>query len=98
MNPVKLSGITAIASKTADHGAILAPDHSDLVVLAIGAQQKGLFRIGPDRDVPHRAVAERALLVEPFRHEGAVLFEHLDAVVGAITDVDQPVIGELHAM
>ena len=33
-----------------------------------------------------------------FLHEGAVLLEHLDAVVGAVADIDEPVIGDLHAM
>ena len=95
---MELAGIAAAAAKTADHGTVVALQHPDFVVLAIGAQQLGLLRIGPDRDVPHRAVAERVLFVEPFLHEGAVLPEHLDAVVDAVADIDQPVIGELHAM
>src|SRR5450755_3987490 len=37
MHPVKLPGIAAIVAETADHGAVLAPDHPDLVVLAVDA-------------------------------------------------------------
>ena len=31
-------------------------------------------------------------------HEGAVLAEHLDAVVGAVADIDEPVVRQPHAM
>src|SRR4030088_1730782 len=98
VNPVKLSSITAAPPEAADNRAILALQDPDLVVLAIGAQQIGLLRIGPDRDIPHRAVAERVLLEEPLLHKGAVLLEHLDPIVDAVADVNQAVIGDLHAM
>src|ERR1700733_13498906 len=77
VNPVKLPGIAAVAAKAADHAAVVALDDADLVVLAIGAQQVTLFRIGPDRDIPYRAVAERVLLEEPLFDERAVLLEEL---------------------
>src|SRR3984957_5352963 len=98
MDPVKLPGVAAVVSETADDGPILAVQDPDFIVLAIGAQQIGLFRVGPDRDIPHRAVAERALLVEPLFHEAAVLPENLDAIIDAVADIDEPVIGDLHAM
>src|SRR6478672_3099141 len=98
VDPMELSGVAAAAAKTAGHGAVLALDDPDLIVLAVGTQQIGLLRVGPDRDVPHRAVAERVLLEEPLLDEAAVLLEHLDTVVDAVADIDQPVIGELHAM
>src|SRR5258705_7184810 len=98
MDPVELPGIAAVPPKAADHGPILAPDDADFVVFAVGAQQIGLFRIGPDGDVPDRAVAERVLLEEKFLHEGAVLPKYLDTVVDAVADIDQSVIGDLHAM
>src|SRR5216684_805980 len=98
VDPVELPGVTSVAAKTADHRAILALQHPDFVVLAIGAQQKSLLRIGPDRDIPYRAIAERVLLIKPFLHEGAVLLEHLDAVVDAVADIDEAIIGDFHAM
>src|SRR4051812_24288414 len=78
VNPVELAGVAAVVAEGADHAAVVALQHANLVVLAVGAEQIALLRVGPNRDVPHRAVAERALLVEPFVHEGAVLLEHLD--------------------
>src|SRR5438270_9600401 len=72
VNPVKLPGVAATAAEGADDRAVLALEHPDLVVLAIGAQQIGLLGIGPNRDVPNRAVAERILLKEPLFDEGAV--------------------------
>ena len=98
MNPVELPGVAAVVPKAADHAAVVALDDADLVVLAIGAQQVTLFRIRPDRDIPHRAAAERGLLEEPLFDERAVLLEDLDAVVHAVADINQAVIGELDAM
>src|SRR3954454_6175690 len=98
VNPVKLPGVAAAAAEGADDRAVLALEHPDLVVLAIGAQQISLSGIGPDRDVPNRAVAERILLEEPLLDEGAVPPKHLDAIVHAVADIDQTVIGDLHAM
>src|SRR6185437_12665054 len=96
--PVELAGIAAAAAEVADHAAVLALENADFVVLAVGIQQIGLFRVGPDGEIPDRAIAERVLLVEPFLDEGAVLLEHLDAVLRTVADVDQAVIGDLHAM
>src|SRR5258708_15981190 len=91
MDPVELAGVAAVSAETADNGAVVALQHPDLVVLAAGGEQIGLLRVGPDRDVPDRAIAERIFLEEPFLDEGTVLFEHLDAVVDAVADIDQPV-------
>src|SRR5436305_14062992 len=98
MNPMELSGIAAVMPETSDHAAILALQDPDFIVLAIGIQEIGLLGVGPDRKVPDRTVAERVLLIEPLLDEGAVLLEHLDPVLGAIADINQAVIGELHAM
>src|ERR1700758_1581588 len=98
MHPVKLPGVAAATPKAADHRAVLAADDADLVVLAVGGQQIGLLRVRPEREVPDRTVAERALLEEPLPHEGAVLLENLDAVVDAVADIDQAVIGDFYAM
>src|ERR1700722_7688504 len=86
VNPVELPGVAAFVPETPDPAPVVALDDPDLVVLAIGAQQIGLLRIGPDRDIPHRAVAERVLLEEPFLYKGAILLEHLDTVVDAVAD------------
>src|SRR3954470_17885055 len=98
VNPVELAGVAAVVPEAAGHAAVLALQHADLVVLAVGAEQITLLGVGPDCDIPHRAIAERVLLVEPFGHEAAVLLEHLDAVVDAVADIDKAVIGDLDAM
>ena len=54
--------------------------------------------VGRDVDVPGRAVAERVAVEEELLHERAVLLEHLDAVVDPVADVDQPVVGDAHAV
>src|SRR5205085_6787791 len=98
MDPVELSGIAAAAPELPDHGTVVALQHPDFIVLAVGREQVSLLRVGPDRDIPHRAVAARILLEEPLLHEAAVLLEDLDAVVNAVADIDKAVIAELHAM
>jgi hypothetical protein len=50
-------GIAVAAAKTAHNGTIVPFQHPDFVVFAVGAQQPGLLRVGPDRDIPDRAVA-----------------------------------------
>src|SRR5438445_8622944 len=95
---MKLAGIAAVAAKTADYGTIVPFQHPDFIVLAVGAQQISLLRVGPDRDIPHRAIAARVLFVKPFLNEGSIFPEYLDAVVDAIADIEQPVVGEFYAM
>src|SRR4051795_4078661 len=98
VNPVELAGVAAVMAEAADHAAVVALQHANLIVLAIGAEQIALLRIRPDRNIPHRTVSERVLFIEPFGHEGAVLLEHLDAVVDAVADIHKAVIGDLDAM
>src|SRR3981189_836817 len=80
VDPVELAGVAAVMAERPGHAAVFALQHPDLVVLAVGAEQIALLRIRPDRDVPYRAIAERALFIEPFGHEGAVLLEHLNPI------------------
>src|SRR5438874_9443034 len=49
--PVELAGIAAAAAEAADHAAVLAPEDADLVVLAVGIEEIGLLRIGPDGEI-----------------------------------------------
>src|SRR5882757_10513413 len=89
VNPVELAGVAAIVAEGPGHAAVVPLQDPDLVVLAVGAEQIALLRIRPDCDVPHRAITERVLFVEPFSHEGAVLLEHLNAVIDAVADVNE---------
>src|SRR5712692_5482279 len=53
MDPVKLPRIAAVVPGLAHHGAILAPEGPDDVVLPVGHQQKLLLRVGRKRELPH---------------------------------------------
>ena len=57
-----------------------------------------LRRVARERDVEHDAVAERVLRNLRFLHERAVLAEHLNAIVGAVAHIHQPVVGDLRAV
>src|SRR3954447_19621740 len=66
VNPVELAGVAAVMAERSGHTAVIPFQDPDLVVLAVGAEQIALPRVRPDCDVPHRAVAERVLFIEPF--------------------------------
>ena len=51
-----------------------------------------------ERDVPRRSRAERLLVEERLLDERAVRLEHLDAIVDAIADVQQPIDREIGAV
>src|SRR5437762_1079325 len=80
---VELSSPVAGAAERADHCERLPIEHVDLLVGAVGHDQELLLRVGREADVPHRSAAERLLRNEDFTHEGSVLVEDLDAIVGA---------------
>src|SRR5579871_5376816 len=98
MQHQELSGVAPGMAERADDAAVVAFDHADLVVGAVGIEEIALLRIGPEREIEYRAVTAGVLLVEPFLHIGAVFFEDLDAVLAAVAGIDQSVIGDLHAM
>src|SRR5215475_6240646 len=98
MQQGKLAGVAAAMAESADHAAILALDHADFVVGTVGIQEIALLRIGPEREVEHRAVAAGVLLVKPFLHIGAVRLEDLDAILAAVAGIDEPVISDLDAV
>ncbi len=98
VHPVEFAGVAAVASERADHRAVVAHEGADLIVGAVGIEQVGLLAVDPEVEVPDRACSARRLLVGELLHEAAVLVEHLDAVVRAIADIDQPILGDLHAV
>ena len=59
----------------------LAIDGGHLHVGAIGDEDVALGPVLRQHQVPHRAVLQRLRLDLELLHEGAVLLEHLDAVV-----------------
>ena len=55
-------------------------------------------RVGREHEFRHRTVQAGVLFEERFRDERAVLPEHLHAVVDAVAHVNEPVLGETHAV
>src|SRR3954470_22154316 len=60
--------------------------------------EPGFLLVGEKLQVPNRAVGACVFFDDEFLHESAVFTEHLDAVVDAIADIDEPVARELHAV
>ena len=66
---------------------------------AVGEEDVLLLRVLRERDVPHRAVAERVLARTSASFTNLPsLREHLDAVVRAVADVDEAVVRRLGAV
>ena len=83
-----LARLPAAVAEARENLHRLAQHDVDLLVLAVGEEHVLLLRILRERDVPHRAVAERVGRDEHFLHERAVRLEDLDAIVRAVADVD----------
>jgi hypothetical protein len=71
---------------------------ADLAVRAIDHVDKFLLGIRRERDLVDRAVHAGLLLEEMLGHEGAILAEDLQAIVGAVADVDQAILGDANAV
>src|SRR5258706_894408 len=99
MHPVELAGGPARPAIGADHDAILAAHRLDDIVGAVGHDEIILVLVERrEGDAPGRAGALRLRIEDELLHIGAVLLEHMDAIVGAVADIDQPVIGDDDAM
>src|ERR1019366_5262228 len=68
------------------------------VILAIGEIDVLLLRVLRERDVPGGAGAQGFLVDEPFLDKGPIGFEDLDAVVGAVANIELVIVGEFGAM
>src|SRR5262245_24322668 len=98
VQPFELSRLAPVPAPLRQRLAVLARDGVDLAVGTVGDEDEALLRIDRQDEVPNRAVLQRRRLDPELLHEGPVLAEHLDAVVDAVAHVDQPVIGDAHAM
>src|SRR6516165_1597015 len=87
-----------IASERTDELSGFAPQRSYLVIHAVGVEQICLLGIDPKVEIPNRPGAQRILFDDELLDEGAVLAEDLNSVVGAIANIDEAVLGDLHAM
>src|SRR5262249_51051273 len=93
----ELPGHAAETAIGPNHFAVGPADHTHLVVAAVDIDQEALLLVRPQIDIPDRT-AQCLRQVDPFAHEAAVLAEDLQPIIGAIANIDQPVIGDLHAM
>jgi hypothetical protein len=90
--------LPAIASEASYYLAVFADKRAHFVVRAVHVHQEALRRIDPEIEIPHRAREQRLLGDEELLHEGAVLAEDLDAVVGSVADVHQAIFRNLDAV
>src|SRR6266487_5933274 len=98
VHPFELPGHASAAAPRGEHLAVLPPERDDLIIRPIGDEDEPLHWIFRQHQVPHRAVGERLRLDPELLHERAVLAEHLDAVVGAVADVDEAVVAQPHTV
>src|SRR5262245_32938577 len=96
--PEPLAGVAAAITKAREvlHRGTL--DDVDPVVLAVGDIDKALLRVLREGDVPDRAGGLGVLRQEGFVDVRAVRFEHLDAIVDAVADVEQAVVRQIRAV
>src|SRR5205807_335082 len=76
----------------------VAQDDAPPLVLAVGEKQIALLGIARECNVPHRAGRERVPGVKRLLHERTVRPEYLNAIVGAVAHIDQPVVRAFDAM
>src|SRR5262245_11974698 len=98
VHAVELARLAAAVAEGGDLLERVAHDDAHAVVHAVGHVDEALLRIARERDVPGGARAERVLGEERFLDELAVGLEHLQAVVGAVAHVEEPVVRALDAV
>src|SRR2546428_1893835 len=94
----ELARLPPDAAKAPDGLHARALHDADLAVRAIDHVDVFLLRIRRERDLVDRAVHAGLLLEEMLGHERAVLPEDLQAIVGAVADVDQTILGDANAV
>src|SRR5207247_5632511 len=83
---LELARPAADASEVSDDRPVAAADGVDLPIGVIGGEPVGRSMVGPEDRRPGGALTRRATQHRIFAHEGAVLLEHLNAVVAAVGD------------
>src|ERR1700681_271941 len=84
--------------KAAERLVAGAIDDAHLAVRSIHHVDELLLPVGREGDLVDRAVEPGIALEEMLGHEGAVLAEDLIAVIDAVADIDQAVLGDAHAV
>src|ERR1041385_901309 len=75
-----------------------AIDNADFTVHPVDHVDELLVLVGREHEIVDRAGAERRFLEHMLGNERAVLAEHLHPVVGAVADIDEPVLVDADAM
>src|SRR5450759_276802 len=92
MHPFELAGLAAMPTPLREHLPVVAVDRDDLAVRPVGDENIFLCGIFRQHEIPNRTVLQSLRLDPELLHEGAILAEHLDAVIGAVADIDETVI------
>src|SRR5262249_46892924 len=92
VHAVKLARLTSAIAERGDLLERLAHNDADALVLPVRQHDEALLRILREYDVPYRARAARVAGVERLLHESAVRAEDLQAIVGTVADIDEPVV------
>src|SRR5262249_18481489 len=95
---VKFAGPVPSPAELADDFKRAAPENPHQLVRAVGNNEERLRRIGRKSDIPGGATAERLFRDEHLVQKRAVLPEDLDAVIGAVADVNEAIAGDPHRM
>src|SRR5258708_20966888 len=98
MHGIKLARLATAVAEAGEDFECVAKQNVDFLGRTVGKKDVFLLGVLGKSDVPGRAVTESPLRDESFFHESAVFLEHLDAIVGAITDIEKAVARKFGAM
>src|SRR5262249_53157762 len=98
VNIVKFAGVAAFSTERADHFASLAYQCAHFLVGSIGVHQERLLGVRPEVEIPGRAPRQSVFGDKELLYESAVLAEDLDAIVCAVTHINETVLRYLHAV
>src|SRR6185503_3990801 len=92
----ELARVTAVAAEAAQQLPVFAGQDMDLAALTVGKVQVLLRRVRREEQVP--GVQRACPRPQYLGYERAVLAEDLHAVVAAVADVDETVVGDPYAV
>src|SRR6476660_3912143 len=95
---MKLPGVAAVPAERTDDLSGFAPQRSHLVICAVGVEQICLIGIDPKIEIPNRPGAQRVLFDDELVDERAILAKDLNSIVCTVTNIDEAVLGDLHAV
>src|SRR3954471_18487823 len=88
----ELPDLPARAAEAGQRFLARAIDDADFAVHPVDHVDELLLLLGREHEIVARAGAERLVLEHMLAHERAVLTEDLQPVIGAVTDIDEPIL------